>query len=770
YYLHHQDLTQGSERLWLEVRDRDSGLVIERRALQAAQDYDINYLQGRVTLRTPLSSESDSSSLFRTSGLAGNPAYLVATYEYVPGLTAVRGSAAGLRAGSWLNDHVGVGLTAFHQGEDSSAQDLRGLDATLRYTSNTWLKMEAARSRGAAQSVLSSVSGGFESDTLTSNGGRGDAKRVQATADLADLGGRGRVSAYWQDRGVGFSGPGQITLGGEATRQHGAAATLPIGQATEFGLNVDARDALSQSARSAEAALRHKVDAQWGVSAGVRRDDRSNGLNVQPTASAMLNQHGRRDDVVLRVDYRPLAEGQDAGAALPSVAGMAAAPASSLMSATNPAMGASGERRRVDATGAAGIAGARVDGLAYRDWSLYGFVQHTLARTGDRSLGDRAGIGGSWQASERIKLNAEASGGSGGGGGQLGASYRVSERSDLYLAYTLETESPNVNYAGREGALTGGTHYRLNDQTAVFAESRWQNGAGPQSLTHAFGVDLAPSAQWSVGVKAETGTLSDPLAGDITRKAIGLSASYRHDDTRWTTALEYRTDSTARTVHGQQGEADERRSWSMRNSLGLQLDPAWRVLGKLNVARSVASKGAFYDGDYSEAVLGAAYRPVSNDRVNGLVKYTYFYNLPASSQVDNSFGTPLDFKQKSHVLNADLMVDVTPWMSVGGKLGLRMGEVAASRTSDEWHDSRATLAVLRADWHWVREWDAIAEVRRLAVREAQDARSGALLGIYRHVGQHAKIGVGYNFTRFSDDLTDMSYRSRGWFINALGTF
>jgi hypothetical protein len=33
-----------------------------------------------------------------------------------------------------------------------------------------------------------------------------------------------------------------------------------------------------------------------------------------------------------------------------------------------------------------------------------------------------------------------------------------------------------------------------------------------------------------------------------------------------------------------------------------------------------------------------------------------------------------------------------------------------------------------------------------------------------------KLGAGYNFTDFSDDLTDLSYRSRGPFLNILGTF
>ena len=58
----------------------------------------------------------------------------------------------------------------------------------------------------------------------------------------------------------------------------------------------------------------------------------------------------------------------------------------------------------------------------------------------------------------------------------------------------------------------------------------------------------------------------------------------------------------------------------------------------------------------------------------------------------------------------------------------------------------------------------------LAVAQADDARSGALLAIYRHIGEHGKIGVGYNFTDFSDDLTDLSYRSRGLFLNVLATY
>lgn len=784
YYLRRQDLTQGSERLWVEIRDRDSGLVIQRNLLAPAQDYEINYLQGRVTLRAPLPSTADGSTLVQTSSLSGNPVYLVATYEYMPSLTSVSGNALGLRASHWFNDAFRLGLSVYHQGDSGIDQDLKGVDATFRYKPGTWIKTEVARSQGMGASLLTSATGGFDFNQPAASGARADAHRVEVAADLSEFNPalRGRMTGYWQNREAGFSGPGQETPNGEAIRQAGLAAAVPVADNTEVAVKADEQVATSQNTRAIEAAVRVKMTPEWGVSVGVRHDERENmALSATPTASPLLNQYGKRNDMIVRFDYRPLADGQEVvsapsqGAAPAPVGSQAAAPvssatgpASALVPKTATTQPSSGIRQIADPATVAGVAGARTPGLRYEPWDLYGYAQQTLSRSGARADNDRVGFGGSWQVSDKWRLGAEVSGGSGGVGGKLSTDYRVSDRSDIYLAYTLETENPDVNYTGRQGTLTTGSHYRLSEQVGLFGETRWSNGAGPQSLTHAFGVDLAPSAQWTTGIKMEVGTLSDPLAGDLKRRAIGLSAGYSHERIKFTTALEFRDDHTE-TANGVD-TTSTRKSWLTRNSIGYQVDPAWRLLGKLNLARSTSSQGAFYDGDFTEAVLGAAYRPVDNDRWNALFKYTYFYNLPSSGQIDSAFGSPLDYTQKSHVFNIDVIYDVRPWVSLGMKYGVRLGDLRLSKTSGDWFSSRADLVVLRADFHWIREWDAVIEARRLNAREAGDARNGFLAGLYRHVGQHAKIGVGYNFTNFSDDLTDLSYRSRGWFLNALGTF
>ena len=53
---------------------------------------------------------------------------------------------------------------------------------------------------------------------------------------------------------------------------------------------------------------------------------------------------------------------------------------------------------------------------------------------------------------------------------------------------------------------------------------------------------------------------------------------------------------------------------------------------------------------------------------------------------------------------------------------------------------------------------------------ADDQRAGILAALYRHVGDNAKIGFGYNFTDFSDDLTDLSFDDNGVFLNLIAKF
>jgi hypothetical protein len=233
---------------------------------------------------------------------------------------------------------------------------------------------------------------------------------------------------------------------------------------------------------------------------------------------------------------------------------------------------------------------------------------------------------------------------------------------------------------------------------------------------------------------------------------------------QFSSAIEYRWD------NAQQPDLthNEMTTWLIRNNFKLQLTPEWRLIGKLDHSVSNSSLGEFYAGGYTEAVVGYAYRPVKNDRLNALVKYTYFYNVPTTGQVGLQ-NTAAEFLQKSHIAAIDLNYDLTANLSVGSKYAYRMGQESLDRANPNFFANPAQLAVLRVDWRFLKEWDALAEARTLNLPDINQQRRGVLAAIYRHLSKNLKAGLGYNFTDFSDDLTDLKYNHKGVFVNLIGT-
>jgi hypothetical protein len=159
---------------------------------------------------------------------------------------------------------------------------------------------------------------------------------------------------------------------------------------------------------------------------------------------------------------------------------------------------------------------------------------------------------------------------------------------------------------------------------------------------------------------------------------------------------------------------------------------------------------------------------VSHDRLNALLKYTYLYNVPTTDQL-SVLDTPALFIQKSHVTALDVTYDLTRSWSIGGKYAYRLGQVSLDRENPDFFDSNAHLVILRTDWRFLKNWEVSGEGRMLDLPDLDERRAGGLFTMYRYLGEHFKVGVGYNFTDFSEDLTDLSYDHHGVFFNLVGT-
>ncbi|MFK5926984.1 MAG: hypothetical protein QM483_10170, partial [Desulfuromusa sp.] len=703
FYLHQRDILEGSESLRIEVRDKDSGLVLGVKNLVPELDYDIDYLQGRILLTEILSTTAADDLLVNSDSIGGHPVFLVVRYEHTPGFDNPDTLVTGGRLHYWMNDHIKVGLTASWEDEADIENSVGGVELTLRQSASSWLKLEVGRTRGPGVATTTSTDGGYEfvaANTVADSEVAATAYRIDGSVAFSDLikHWRGRVTFYLQDIEAGYAAPGLTT--DKAITQYGGTAEIPFSERWLGRLKLDKQvQAEGLETDSGEVNIDYLISDNWTLSSGVRTDSRQDNSET----ISLTQETGDRTDGVVRVSYD--------------------------------------SRKR---------------------WNSYGFVQETIQISGDRDDNGRIGVGGSWRLTDRFNLLGEISEGDLGTGASLGSEFLYSDRTTLYTNYTMENERSDNGLLSRKGNMTSGFRSRYSDTTSVYFEEQYTHGDVPTGLVHSAGVDLTPTDRLNFSVNLDLGTLKNPeTAAELERTAAGISVGYGFDRLTLASGLEYRVDNTEQVDTSNV----KRITWLFKNSFKYQLNPDWRVLGKFNYSESESSLGDSYAGDYTEAVLGYAYRPVNFDRLNVLLKYTYFYNLPAA---DNESGSDTSFIQRSHIGAVDIMYDLTPRWTLGGKYAYRFGQVAQDREDPEFFDSRAHLYVLRADWHFLHRWDALVEARMLDLPDAQDSKSGALLTLYRHFGNHIKVGVGYNFSDFSDDLTQMDYRHQGLFINLIG--
>ncbi len=712
YYTSRQNLTQGAERVTIEVRDANTGLVLKTQPLTGTQDYEIDCLLGRIILKSPLSSVGTSEFIVQAGSLSGVDQYLVVNYEYEPNLQANRDKAYGGRASAWVTDNVQVGITGYNQTTPGEKLAIGGADATVRLSAGSYVKVEAARSSGPGSGEQVSLDGGFSFTSVTSSGAPAMARRIEAAADLSEIikGAEGRLSGYWKQKDQGFSGPGELTAGTGA-REMGVKSVVRLSERWVSKTKLDDRQDQFRTYRSGEQNLTYTFNDYWQGTIGARLD---NNQVAQQSASPILNQQGSRTDAAVRLDYN-----------------------------------------------------------SHKDWGLYGFLQGTVERTGDRNNNNRIGVGGDMRLNATTKGSAELSEGNGGLGGKVGIEHKIDEKRTSYINYAMDPDRTDIISRGGTGVLTSGTRERFSDSFSVFGEERLKHGGGFSSLTHAFGLDFVPAEHWKAGLVVETGRLSDPLQGDVKRTAVSPTVGYSHGGLVYAGKFEYRRDDTttaASSIAGTERQETVRDTYLMNNALTHKVNTDWRYIGKLNGSYSTSTAQDFYRGNYLEAITGMAYRPASNDRLNVLFKYTYFYNVPASGQVAILAGVN-DYAQQSHVLSVDSAYDLNSYVTMGAKYAFRTGAIKDNTlASGSWLDSKTQLLIGRLDVHVHKDWDLAGEIRSLDALTAKDRQTGALVALYRNMGENFKFGVGYNFTRFSDDLTNLSGSNQGIFVNAIGKF
>lgn len=695
YYLKHTDILPGSDKITLEVRDHTTGRVETRVDLQRGADYEIDELQGRIILTTPLSqiSRRNLDTIIRDQPLDGFDNVLLVDYEYRPSGFEADNQTLGGRAKVWLGEHVAVGGTFVDENRSGDDYQLSGVDVTLQAGRGTYLKVESAQTEANQAATFYSDNGGFSfeervtdpTDEITDK--KGDAYSVEARANFKELGWtehEWKAGAWHRETDAGYS-VARRTLN-EETTETGVEAN---GFATE-DLSITTR--ASDYERGTDNRLKQ-------VQAGV---------NYQLTPK-----------IDITTEIRQLEE---------TISGLE----------TSATLGAVQYNHRIGDT-----------------WDLYGIGQFTLENDGgDYDNNDLATIGTRYLFGDRSSVGAEYTSGHRGNAASVTADYQMNQDHKIYGRYTYSTDTTDSVFGPQiNDGITLGQKLRLSNQVTIYNESQQFKAPQESGLVHTFGMDYYPSQGWTIGFNLQDGNL-DALSGPVDRKAATVSGGYRSKDADWSSKIEYREDTGA----------EQREQWLTTNRLTYRLTEDWRLAARINYADTEDQIDPAQNAKFVEGNLGFAYRPIDNTRWALLGKYTYLYDLRTLAQVT----TGAD--QKSDIYSFEGIYSFNPKWKVAAKLAHRRGQVREGRGTGAWFSSTANLYAVQTRYHLISEWDALVEYRWLELEESQDEREGWLAGADYHISDNFKVGLGYNFTEFSDNLANLDFNYEGWFINFVGKY
>lgn len=410
----------------------------------------------------------------------------------------------------------------------------------------------------------------------------------------------------------------------------------------------------------------------------------------------------------------------------------------------------------VDATG--DLLAARYSKRFGGNFDLYGVAQLTLDDDGGAYAdNDAFTLGARYLARNQSSVGAELTTGDRGDSATVDAEYRLTQDHAIYAGFTYSTDTTAgdgyFNTRQADG-LTIGQRWRLSNQVNLYNESQFLKERNEQGIAHTFGMDFYPARGWTLGFTLQQAELEN-ASGITDREAVSLSAGRVSPDTQWNSKLEFRRDSGA----------EQRTQWVSTNRFLHKFNPDWRVAWRFNYADTDDRLDPSADAKLIESNLGFAYRPVANDRLNLLGKVTYLHDLSSLGQ-----DTLSDYDQRSLVFSLEGIYRLNDRWEVAGKAARREGEARLGRGTGVWFENSADYLAGQVRYDLIKRWDALVEYRWLQVDGGDSARKGWLVGVDRQFGDNFRVGVGYNFTEFSDNLTILDYDQEGWFLNLTGVY
>lgn len=359
-------------------------------------------------------------------------------------------------------------------------------------------------------------------------------------------------------------------------------------------------------------------------------------------------------------------------------------------------------------------------------------------------------VSGTWQPWPFLSLDAKGIHGTLGAAAEFGLGLGLSGR-HLYLRQRFIE-----NDQGPGATTVLGGESAAGPLGRVYSEYQWEQAPGGERNVSVLGAsrlwDVRPGLRLSLsgeqGSTQQSGT-------DGKRYSVAAGLSYL-DPAGLSAAL--------RGEFRREIGSPDRLQFLSTHSLEYKFSPDYTVLGAYRYSYTRDLARDMIEAEFEERSLGFAYRPVRNDRLNLLGRYTHI----ADQRPLNLTGNAAETLSKD-VFSIEWSYDLRPGLEWVDKLAYK---VAEEQTAD-WptRTSSTLLSVNRLNYRLRRDWDIGLEYRLLSQQETADRRQGWVTEAMWRAREHMRVGVGFNFTDFSDnEFSENDYSAYGWFLRVQGMY
>jgi len=722
YFLPHRDVIEGTEKVSISIRDRDTGAILKIIPQVPDLDYRIDYIHGNLTFRKPVPSHATGSFMLGAAdglsgklGLQGHSIFIRVDYE-----TRDPGHAGEMAWGVYgrqtISGMASLGGGYLREGNQSKAgpdYELWGTDAKMWWGRTMRLSAELAHSQSTIGSHQLSEDGGLSYRSLGAVAGgrqKGWGLSIRTEGDLGEWLRPDKNKPFLIVRGryrrqdSGFSSSHNVL---ERGSEHG-------GGEVEWHLN-----------RNQKLTVRHDTMHTDRVDSPV---DQPLGRFTRMLSTTQYQHRIGRYTVVGEVlhafeDDTSLSGHTGHRGAASSMLQYRVNPRLSLFLEQQGHVGGSDEIFRSSMDRAVTSFGADVS-IASDLWVSVG---------------------------ESVRWSGEDT-------AMVGFRTKMSEQSELYAEHRLHSPRDSE---------------RRVPEMVVGSEERW----GPDQSGRSY-------AEYKTG-QANSTLYSRAVAGigrsyKLTR---GLTADVAYERSHQTRVNEVGTDGDSNTLSvGVAYLANKNLSFTTRfetryetlghdrlqlvtlNRLLARLTPTTEFIARANMAVTQDLNRDAREAETMELNVGLAYRPLGDD-FSLLLRAARIVDMRPVSLEEDSGST----RSTSDVFSIEPVVSL-PWgFSFGPK-------VAYKHTLEEAEGLKAVhshtvLGALRLAFRLWRIVDLAGEYRWFYVNLAEQMEHGTLVELAAHITRYARIGVGYNFSHFDDNLFDvMGGNTHGFFVRLTGIY